>query len=597
MTHRDSTVLILGGAGLVGMQCAKKIATGLRPDRIVITSLYRGETREAVADLKKEFPQVEIQGYYGNLFVRGAPTPIEERVAEPSPPEFIDAPENRREIFADIFLDFETAYQNSMLARLLVLVRPDAIVDSVNTATGISYQDVFSSAFVVSRGLEEAKSAGLSPAFTADLERHFIAGAIPQLILHARILHRALSEIGARIYVKVGTTGTGGMGLNIPYTHGEDKPSPTLMAKTATAFAQTGLLFLMARTPGPTIIKEIKPAAMIGYKDIGYQVVRGPQYRTSGNGADRVKVVPAEPYLLYEAREERLGKTLDYEPNFESFTPLLEDDGKQARLTLPCVNTGENGIFTRGEFEAITALGQMEFVTPEEIADTVLLEILGNNTGREIISAIDSTVLDPSYKGGLVRSVAIAELEKLEEEKGVRSIAIGQLGPPQLAKYLYEASFLREIFGTLDQVVTNESGTPRTAGELADAVSKHVMQSPLRHTVTSLGIPILLPDGRTCLRGPFFKIPAYNKKLHVIPLDEDVIDRFARKGWVDLRPQSMAFWLDCMRKMRQTAYRRGSRWSSERLDFRSYLSEDIRSGEIVAWIFNNVIDPPGHRIK
>jgi hypothetical protein len=597
MTRRDSTVLILGGAGLVGMQCAKKIATGLRPDRVVITSLYRRETREAVADLKKEFSHIDIDGYYGNLFVRGQPTPIEEQVAEPAPHEFIEAPPNRRDIFSDVFLDFEAAYRESMLARLLLLVRPDAIVDSVNTATGISYQDAFSSAFVVSRGLEEAKSAGLSPAFVADLERHFISGAIPQLILHARILHRALTEIEARIYVKVGTTGTGGMGLNIPYTHGEDKPSPTLMGKTATAFAQTGLLFLMARTPGPTIIKEIKPAAMIGYKDIGYQVVHGPQYRINSNGSDRVRIVPSEPYLLFEAREERLEKTLDYEPDFEGFASLLEEDGKQARLTLPCVNTGENGIFTRGEFEAITALGQMEFVTPEEIADTVLLEILGNNTGREIISAIDSTVLDPSYKGGLVRVVAITELEKLEEERGVRSVAIGQLGPPQLAKYLYEAHFLREIFGTLDQVVTSESGAPRTPDELAGAVRDHVMQSPLRHTVTSIGIPILLPDGRTWLRGPFFKIPAYNKKLHVIPLDGEVVDRFARKGWVDLRPDHMAFWLECMRKMRQTAYRRGSRWSSERLDFRSYLSEDIRIGEIVAWIFNNEIDPPGHRIK
>ena len=157
MTRRDSTVLILGGAGLVGMQCAKKIAMDLRPERIVITSLYRKETLEAVDALKREFSQIDIAGYYGNLFVRGNPISIEERVAEPSPPEFIDAPQNRREIFSDIFLDFETAYQNSMLARLLLLVRPDAIVDSVNTATGISYQDVFSSAFVVSRGLEEAQ--------------------------------------------------------------------------------------------------------------------------------------------------------------------------------------------------------------------------------------------------------------------------------------------------------------------------------------------------------------------------------------------------------------------------------------------------------
>jgi hypothetical protein len=353
----------------------------------------------------------------------------------------------------------------------------------------------------------------------------------------------------------------------------------------------------MARTPGRTIIKEIKPAALIGYKDITYQEVRGPQYRVQGEGDERVRVVPAEPYLLYEAREERLGDSLDLEPSFDRFKPLTAEDGKQSRLTLPCVNTGENGIFTRGEFEAITALGQMELITPEEIADTVVLELLGNNTGREIISAIDSTVLDPSYKGGMVRGVAILELQKLEEEKKVPSIAIGQLGPPQLAKYLYEAHFLREIFGTMENIVKDESGAERRPAEVANAMHRHVMTSPLRHTIASLGIPVLLPDGRSCLRGPFFKIPTYNKKLHFVPLDEDAIDRFAGKGWVDLRPGHMAFWIDCVRNMRASVYRKESRWSSERLDFHSYLSEDIRIGEIVAWIFNNKIDPPGFRIK
>ena len=35
------------------------------------------------------------------------------------------------------------------------------------------------------------------------------------------------------------------MGVNIPYTHGEDKPpSSQLITKTAVAFAYTGLLFL-----------------------------------------------------------------------------------------------------------------------------------------------------------------------------------------------------------------------------------------------------------------------------------------------------------------------------------------------------------------
>ena len=595
----DETVLILGGAGLVGMQCAKQIAREHYAKRIVLASLFRKETREAVTTLRKQFPDVAFDGYYGNLFVRGAPARIESRVPEPTPREYANDPVHREEIFDDLFVDFETAYGESYLARLIRDEKPDVVVDSVNTATGISYQDLFSSSFVVSRGLSEARTVGITDGFATDVEKHLISTSVPQLILHVRLLHRAMTEAGTRIYVKVGTTGTGGMGLNIPYTHGEDKPSPTLMAKTATAFAHTGLLFLMARTPECPIIKEIKPAAMIGYRKIGFEQVRGPQFRPGrdGKSGDRVRLVTGEPMQLYECGTEALGATLDNEPDFDRFETLLGDDGKPQRLTLPCVNTGENGIFTRGEFEAITALGQMEFVTPEEIAQLVTLEIQGNNTGRDVISGLDSSILSPSYKGGLIREVAIEELLKLEEEKGVPSVAIGQLGPPQLAKYLYEAYFLRELYHTVENALTDEDGKARRSGDLSEAMHQLALSSPLRHTITSIGIPILLPDGRTILRGPVIKIPPYNKKAHVVDLSGENIDRHARKGWVDLRPVHMGWWLDRFRTMRRSVFRRGSKWSSERLDVRSYLSEEIRIGQVVAWIFNNEIEPRGHRIK
>jgi hypothetical protein len=600
MEGRDGTVLILGGAGLVGMQCARRIARQQPPRRIVIASLFRRETREAVEELAKRFPRIQVDGFYGNLFVRGQPTSVEERAPEPSPREFVAEAGHRRDIFDDTFVDFETAYRESCLARLIREVKPDAVIDTVNTATGISYQDLFSSSFVVSRGLDEAKVEGMSAGFEADVEKHLISASVPQLILHVRLLHRALSEVKARIYVKVGTTGTGGMGLNIPYTHGEDRPSPTLMSKTATAFAHTGLLFLMARTPDCPIIKEIKPAAMIGYRQIGFQQVKGPQYRPAPQGStdgEKVHLVTGEPVSLYEAAPRVLGDTLDNEPDFDGFQPLAGEDGSPERLTLPCVNTGENGIFTRGEFEAITALGQMEFVTPEEIAQLVVLEIQGNNTGRDVISGLDSSILSPSYRGGLIREIAIEELDKLEREKGVPSVAIGQLGPPQLAKYLYEAWFLKEEFGQVQSVLTDEDGKPRRAEDISATLHDAVMRSPLRHTITSIGIPILLPDGRTILRGPVIKIPPYNKKAHVVPISDVDVDRYARKGWVDLRPVHMQWWLDCFRKMRSTVFRRGAKWSSERLDIRSYLPEEIRIGQVVAWIFNNEIEPRGYRIK
>lgn len=598
MPARDHTVLILGGAGLVGTQCAKRIARRLDPKRIVLSSLFREETQLAVAALQAEFPDIEVDGYYGNLFVRGTPHPISEKVDEQSPRDFVEDPENRHGIYRDLYRSFDDAYADSRLVKVIELEKPDVVVDTVNTATGISYQDIFSSSFVVSRGLNEAKETGVTDQFAADVEKHLISSAVPQLILHVRLLHRALSEANTRIYVKVGTTGTGGMGLNIPYTHGEDKPSPTLMAKTATAFAHTGLLFLLARTPDCPIVKEIKPAAMIGYRKVGFEPVRGPQWRPDpeANGDEPARFVTGDVIDLWEAQAQSLGESLDNAPNFDGYAPVTGSEGSE-QLQLPCLNTGENGIFTRGEFEAITALGQMEFVTPEEIADLVVLEIAGNNTGRDVISGLDSSILSPSYKGGLIREVAIQELDKLERESGVPSIAIGQLGPPQLAKYLYECWFLKDLYDTVDGVLYDEDGRDRDPEAMSAAMAARVATSPIRHTITSIGVPILQPDGQTILRGPTIKIPAYNKKAHVVPLNEDEIDRYARKGWVDLRPVHMRWWLDRFDEMRNSVSELEARLSSERLDVRSYLANDIRIGQVVAWLFNNAIEPAGHRIK
>src|SRR2546425_7095066 len=72
-----------------------------------------------------------------------------------------------------------------------------------------------------------------------------LSQSMPELIRHIFLLNKAMVEVGTRLYLKIGTTGTGGMGLNIPYTHSEDKPSAQLITKTAVAFAHTGLLFFI----------------------------------------------------------------------------------------------------------------------------------------------------------------------------------------------------------------------------------------------------------------------------------------------------------------------------------------------------------------
>jgi hypothetical protein len=190
------------------------------------------------------------------------------------------------------------------------------------------------------------------------------------------------------------------MGSNIPYTHGEDKPSTKLMSMTAVAFAHTGLMFLIARTPGARIVKEIGPAAMIGYSDVSVRAI----------------AEHGEPVWRYAARVDKFATAL---------TLRAEPDECEAKgkLKVVIVDTGENGLFTKGEFETITTMRQMEFITPEETAEKVMLEIEGHDTGAEVISETDGAVLDPTYRAGILRRTALEELERLERETGLPSVA------------------------------------------------------------------------------------------------------------------------------------------------------------------------------
>ncbi|HEX8128969.1 MAG TPA: hypothetical protein VF527_07705, partial [Pyrinomonadaceae bacterium] len=399
--------------------------------------------------------------------------------------------------------------------------------------------------------------------------------SIPQLIRHTLLIHRAMSEAGTRLYLKIGTTGTGGMGLNIPYTHSEDKPSATLMTKTAIAFAHTGLMFLMARTPDGPIVKEIKPGAMVGYSNITCRTIRSQGKQ-------------GKPVYLFDSRNEPLGSTLVLRQPENQYKRL-------EKLKMVVVDTGENGLFTQGEFETITNLWQMEYITPEEIAKQAVLEIKGSNTGYDVIAAIDSAIMNPTYRAGYIRHAALEEITHLETHKRSvdaksPSVALGQLGPPELGKLLWEAYLMKQQFETESFSKVIES----SAQFLSDAIFAYLQSEPdIRHTINSVGLPILIPDGSALLRGPFIRIPETPGKSSVSPTPED-IDKWANKGWVDLRPKNFERWRQRFIKMHRESQRLRGRGSAA-ITSEAYLSNNIQIGTIVAWIFNN--ENFGYRIK
>lgn len=553
--------LILGGAGLVGLQVCRHIVRQLDPRRVVVGSLLRREAEEAVARLEREFgDRIAFVPAWGNLFVPSD-------VANDGRGALLSDVAVRRRLLAALYDDFEHAYAENHLVHLIRQHRPEVVVDCVNTATGLSYQDVFDGAAKVREWLGE--DGGIAAQGARDVETFLLSQSVPQLIRHVRFVHRATTEYSTRVYLKVGTTGTGGMGLNIPYTHSEDKPSRKLLAKNEAAFGHTGLLFLLARTPNAPIVKEVKPAAMIGYR-----AVRVTTATDKHGNSD-----------LYAPRAARLdGKVLELSESAEGYDKVDE-------LVVPLVDTGENGVFTRGEFAAITALGQMEFITPEEIARTVVHEIRGANTGHDIISALDASVLNPTYKAGLLRSAAINDLEAAESESGVASVALGRLGPPELSKLLFEAQLFKHAFGTLHAVLDAPSDGARLSARLAKAVDA----SGVGKTAPSIGIPVLQPDGVTLLRGPRINVPELvGHSTQVSLADPAQVDAWAAKGWIDLRPANMERWLGRFRNMLESrADLRDT--GSAAATIQTYSSDHFEIGEVVAWIFNNEMG--GYRIK
>lgn len=566
----DKNFLILGGGGLVGLQVAFRIANELKPEQIVIASLYSREVREALDQLQHAFGNrpIQFKGVAGNIFVRSD-------FADKSRSWLLDGHSHRETLYNDLLGPVQDAYEQSQLVKMVREYRPEVIVDCINTATAISYQDVYSASKLAKNQMDHligqlsSKNESPDPALYKETQKTFetlmLSEAIPQLVRHVIMLNQALREVGTRMYIKVGTTGTGGMGLNVPYTHGEDKPSAKLMSKTAVGFAHTGLLFLMARTRGGPIVKELKPGAMIGFKNVSCRTIHEH----------------GQAVHVYTSRVDSLADTLVLRAETTAFEQLHD-------LDLPVVDTGENGVFTKGEFEAITSLRQMEFITPEEIAREVVLEIQGSNTGKDVIAAIDGAVLNPTYRAGYLRQQVLDTLERLEQETATHSIALGQLGPPQLSKLLWEAELLRMEFETLENVLA------QNAEEISSRIYQRLQrEAALCQLITSIGLPILSPNGRELRRGPVIRIPEMVGARRV-PIQSGDIERWADKGWVDLRPHNFARWLERFRLMeraRQRSYGKGSATISREV----YPLKNIRPGTMVGWIFNN--EEYGFRIK
>jgi len=545
MELRDRTAMILGGSGLVGHAVARRLLAAA-PRRIVLVALFEEEVRATARALEPYRGRATIEVEWGDVFLPASLARLERGAVMANP-------EHRRLVLQDLLSELtDDLFHRSFLYQLLMKYKPDAVVDSINTATAFAYQDPLRSAQELLALAADGKVDG------AAVERHVLLLTLPQLIRHVQILVEALRRAETKAYVKIGTSGTGGMGFNIPYTHSEERPSRPLLMKSAVAGAQSLLLFLLGRTPGAPATVEIKPTATIAWREIGY----GPIRR---KGKPIPLVDCPEPVPVGEA----------FQPGVQPWCDLDKP------LEGVYIDVGENGLFSSDEFETVTALGQMEFITPEEVAEYVVMELEGRPTGRDIVAALDGATAGPTYRAGVLRAHALDRLHELERQSHTRTVAYEMLGPPRLTKLLFESHLCARLRPSVRALAESR------AGELATEAHALVERDgTLRSHILSVGIPILAPDGARLYRGSTVAGDGHD------PRDA------APRGWVDLRPAQFGMWIKRAREMLAQAERRRSRTadSGSDVDWTALGADDpIEPPRFATWVFR--YEDRGERIK
>jgi NAD(P)-dependent dehydrogenase (short-subunit alcohol dehydrogenase family) len=547
MDLQGATVMILGGSGLVGHAVARRLLER-RPRSIVVIALTERETDEAAAALAPFAGATTIATEHGNVYLPATLARVDREA-------LVENAEHRRLLLDDVYGDLtDEVIGRSFLVQLLERYRPGAVVDCINTATAFAYQDVYRSA----RALHALAMQG--SADLAAVEKHLLTEPMPQLTRHIQIFVEGMRRAGTRAYVKIGTSGTGGMGFNIPYTHSEERPSRTLMTKSAVAGAHTLLLYLLGRTPEAPATVEIKPTAAIAWREIGC----GP-VRRGGS-----------PIPLYDCPEP-VPLATAFAPGAAGWVAL----GKP--LESVYIDVGENGWFSREEFATITALGQMEFITPEEIADHVVMELEGRPTGRDVIGALDASTAGPTYRAGVLREAALRRLAELTSQRGSASVAFEMLGPPRLSKLLFEGYLWSRLHSSVAHLAAaNAEKLGRDAQGLIERDAR------LRAEIVSVGIPILCGDGRAVYRGATVVVPPGNGGAEAA----------APRGWVDLRRANCELWIERARRIVAQGDERSRAQAGSGSDEDWWgvdPAEAIAPWRLATWIFRH--EDKGERIK
>jgi hypothetical protein len=544
---QGKTIFILGG-GQIGEACALRFIPE-SPAEVIIHCLTEEEAKTTVANLQNAYPETNV-----NLVASWGNALVTKDLMQLSRKELLARGDYRRNLI-DYYYGNATQdlLETSSLYYLLARWKPDYIVDAINTATVVGYQDdPYSLPRLLSRN---ASNPGMDWKNAAtDL---LATGIIACLVRFTQSLQHAMKKLKISSYVKISTTGLGGMGVNLHYTHGDvNEPgmSTGILGKVAAAGVMHQLFWSLSHTPGINI-KVIVPAALVGWQGVHYGA-----FRSHGSPIGLIDNPNKYPLVAGSPLGNPASDYRDLKRFFE----------------MPYVDSGENCAYSHCEMAAITALGQMECVTREEIAQAAF-EASNGSTRYDLLTAMDHAALGPSYVGAVQRYEVLNSLRALSRNRGIASIATNNLGPT-VSKHLYELKLLHEACGdSFDHCLTMKpEAVARQLERIIDT------DSVTRSHVLSLGLPVLL-EGNRLMAGPRHLVPKDNENEIVTG---ENIEKWANSGWIDLRATRVSYWQGWILKVKKQvqAFQNNSAVLPLDKNYQSLKEDDY--GEVLAFIYS-----------
>lgn len=523
MYNFNEKVILILGAGQIGLATAHKIAE-YNPISIILHTLTEEEAELAKDTFSNISSETSIIKSSGDIFgVYGS---------------------------SNINLDLNYLYNSKMkdkyklsaIYQLCNKYKPDIIIDAVNTAT------------ILGKSIKEYSYVFETndPAKVQDINNNIMRdNPIMILINFINSLKIAMNHNKVDKYIKVSTTGLGGMGFDMPYTHGEqnnDCLSDELMGKISTSGIIHQFLWTLSHTLGYNI-SVIVPATCVGWGRISNDII--------SNDLGQV--------LL-----------LDYEQKLNSDVQFPLTPSKSINLNNklrgPIVYAGENNAYTLSEIELLTSLGQMESISKEEVANAVIEDINGNSK-HNILRSMDLSILGPTYFGRRNRDIIINKLKRSHiDNEG--TITTGNLGP-KVTKHIYELYLILSSCNSSIQKLKNLKKV-----DVVESVSQMiVMNKKIRTEILSMGLSIMAE-----------KYYYYNRNTinSTLIINNEELEINIEKNWVDLRKNNIFNLIDKVINAfdESTKIKKGDLYNINMDKDLEAISDVTEVGELLAYIYS-----------